>query len=165
MTPMTSAYVGTDLEQLARLRDRGVDHNGVPVESFVDVDGGWPLRCCLRDSRLQDELAIVAWSPFPWNGAYRSTGPVVIHTRACADPADGRFPPQFDERRQVLRAYGTHHRLVYDLNRIVEPAAGLAKAIDEMLLDERVAFVQAYNLLAGCYSFTATRTSSAPTAR
>jgi Protein of unknown function (DUF1203) len=149
--------VGTDPEQLSVLRATGIDHHGLPVESFVDTGGGWPLRCCLRDSTIGDELAIVAWSPFSWNGAYRTTGPIVIHARACAQPSDGSFPPEFADRRQVLRAYGADDRLVYDLNRIVEPGEGLAEVVDVLLADPRVEFVQSFSVLSGCYSFTAHR--------
>ena len=158
MTTLTSAHViGTDQDQLAELRASGVDHNGQPVEAFIDSDGGWPLRCCLRDARPGDELAIVGWSPFGWRGAYATTGPVVIHARVCPQPADGQLPAEFEDRWQVLRAYGVDHRLVYDLNRIVEPGDGISRNIDEMLADSRVQFVQGYNVLPGCYSFTASR--------
>ena len=160
MAPTTYEITGLDPEDLAALLDSGVDHAGVPVEPFEDTEGGWPLRCCLTDSEIGDRLAIIAFSPFPWASAYRETGPVVVHVDGCHGPTDGSLPPQFAERRQLLRAYGVHdgreHSQVYDLNQIVEPG-GLDEAITAILADDRVELVQARNVLPGCYSFTATR--------
>ena len=160
MTTTTYAITGLDPVALAALLDSGVDHADVPVEPFEDTSGGWPLRCCLTDSRIGDQLAIIAFSPFPWSSAYRETGPVVVHVADCPGQSDRSLPPQFAERRQLLRAYGVHggreHSQVYDLNRIVEPG-GLDEAITAVLADERVELVQARNVLPGCYSFTATR--------
>jgi len=62
---MTWQIEGLDEEKLAEVRSSGRDHGGNAVEAFVDQDGGWPVRCCLRDSKAGDELAIVAWNPFP----------------------------------------------------------------------------------------------------
>src|SRR4051812_23554195 len=64
------AVWAANASQLAELRDHRIDHGGNPVEIFADVEGGWPLRCCLRDSTAGDRLAIVAWAPFPWCGPY-----------------------------------------------------------------------------------------------
>jgi hypothetical protein len=155
MTTASYAITGLDPQRLADLLDAGVDHAGVPVEPFEDTEGGWPLRCCLTDSQVGDRLAIVAFSPFPWVSAYAETGPVVVHVEGCPGAHRGGVPPQFEARRQVLRAYG-QRRQVYELNRIVEPG-DLAAAITEVLADERVELVQARNVLPGCYSFTATR--------
>lgn len=160
MAPTTYEISGLDPEALAALLRAGVDHAGAPVESFEDSEGGWPLRCCLTDSRVGDRLAIVGFSPFPWQSAYRETGPVVVHVSGCPGPPDGSLPRQFEGRRQLLRAYGAdggrEHTQVYDLHRIVEPG-GLDDALVELLADERVELVQARNVLPGCYSFTARR--------
>lgn len=92
-------------EGTGRVLDTKRDHAGNAAEPFIDDDaGGWPLRCCLRDSLPGDDLAIVAWSPFPWRGPYAETGPVVLHAQLC-DRAEGfeRVPAQFRGRRQILR--------------------------------------------------------------
>lgn len=150
---------GLDPEALTRLRATGVDHAGNEMQTFHD-DGAWPLRCCLRDSTVGELLAIVAFSPFPWDSPYRETGPVVIHAEACAG-WDGSLPPAFEDRRQVLRAFGADGRRdrtqVYDRHRLVEPGEGLLRSIREVLADPRVEFVQARNVLSQCYSFTAAR--------
>ena len=153
---MTFQITGLDPAELAELLEVGVDHAGVPVEPFEDTHGGWPLRCCLTDSRVGDRIAIVAFSPFPWASPYAETGPVVVHVDGCPGPHTGGVPPQFATRRQVLRVYGRKHRQLYDLNRLVEPGE-LDDAIAELLADDRVDLVHARNVLPGCYSFTATR--------
>lgn len=185
--PSEYCVASADPDQLDLLRRHGIDHHGLPVEPFVDPDGDWPLRCCLTDSRPGDRLAIVGWSPFPWNGAYRMTGPVVIHADHCprllegaapegaapegaaSDGAaldgaaldgaalDGRLPAVFGERRQILWAYDGDHLQVYDLARLVEPGEGLGQALAEILVDPRTDLVQSFNVLSGCWSFTARR--------
>ena len=136
---------------------------GNPVEPWLDSEGGWPLRCCLTDSKPGDELAIVAWMPFPWRGPYAETGPIVIHARACAGPTGGGVPPQFLERRQLLRPYGHDRRIAYDDIVVVEPDGSLPTVLAQLLADDAIDFVLVRNLLSGCWSFTATRgTLAAP---
>jgi hypothetical protein len=154
----STVIIGTDQLLLKELRRTGIDHGGNRVEPFTDEGGDWPLRCCLTRSAVGDRLAIVNWSPFSWHGAYRTHGPIVIHADACPAEPDGTLPARFETQSQILRAYSKEHRLIYELNRLVEPGDGLAAAIDDMLADPRVDFVQSYNVLAGCYSFTAQRT-------
>lgn len=150
------AIAGIDLAALDQLRRTGIDHGGNPVEPFLDETGGWPLRCCLTDSEPGDRVAIVSWSPFPWTGAYRELGPIVVHAEHCPRPHDGSFPAQFEQRRQTLRPYGADHRIAYQHAVIVEPGTGLEATIDRLLADPAIEFVHARNVLAGCYSFTAT---------
>lgn len=153
-------YRGVDPQELDAVLRTGVDHAGHPVEPFADPAGGWPLRCCLSDSAPGDRVAIIAFSPFPWTSPYRAIGPVVVHADPCPGPS-GRYPAQFDGRDQVVRAFGDDgeriHTQVYDRHRLVRAGGGLPEAIAEALSDPRVEFVQASNVLAGCYSFTATR--------
>lgn len=157
---MTIVFEGLDPVELQRIMRDGVDHAGSPVAPFVDGDGDWPLRCCLTDSRPGDRLAIIAFSNFPWISPYRTTGPVVVHAEPCAG-VTGAYPLQFDDRTQVVRAYGRgddrEHSLIYDLNAIVPAGGGLADSIDRVLRDDRVEFVHVHNVISGCYSFTARR--------
>jgi Protein of unknown function (DUF1203) len=154
----TMIIEGLDAQALHVSRSAGVDHGGNAVEPFVDTDGGWPLRCCLTDSAPGDELAVVAWSPFPWHGPYRETGPIVIHARPCAG-AEGRteVPPQFLGRRQLLRPYGHDRRIAYDHVVMVEPDGSLPSVLESLLAVDEIDFVLARNVNAGCYSFTARR--------
>jgi hypothetical protein len=155
---------GVQPSALDRLRWERIDDAGNPVEPFTDDEGGWPLRCCLTDSLPGDRLAIVAHAPFPWNSAYRETGPVVIHADRCAG-TDGSFPEAFEDRDQILRAFGDDdhrkHTQIYDLHRHIHAGEGIRVAIDGILDDPRVEFVHAHNVISQCYSFTARRPAPA----
>jgi hypothetical protein len=108
-------------------------------------------------------LAIIAFSPFPWNSPYRETGPVVVHGDSCPGTTSA-YPSQFDQRDQVVRVFGDdggrHHTQVYELNRLVRAGDGLKAAVQEILCDDRVEFVHVHNVLSQCYSFTATRATT-----
>ncbi len=161
MTPVEDVgfeITGADAAQLSTLWSAGVDHNGAAVDPFVDGEGGWPLRCCLTDSRPGDDLAIVGWSPFPWEGPFAERGPIVVHASPCPGPAGSGVPPQFLERAQVVRPYGTDRRIAYDHVRLVEAGGGLPGAIAAALSEPAIDFVHVRNVLAGCWSFGARRT-------
>jgi Protein of unknown function (DUF1203) len=149
--------VALDPSRLAAMRAEGVDHGGNPIEPFVDAEGGWPLRCCLRDSHVGERLAIVAWQPFTWAGAFAETGPVVVHVDACEGYEPGPVPPEFEARRQVVRPYTHEHRIAYDLARIVDEHESLADALADVFRHDEVESVLVRNVVAGCFSFRVVR--------
>lgn len=159
-TRTTIELVGTEPDRLAALRRSGVDQWGALVEPFVDGEGGWPLRCCLRDSVPGEVLAIVAWCPMPWAGPFVEVGPIVVHHDGCEPVVLGAVPDQFLGRPQVLRPYDADHRIAYDHLRLVEGDGSLPEAIEEVLAAPGVVEVVARNVLAGCYSFRVTRRPS-----
>ncbi|QIM18472.1 DUF1203 domain-containing protein [Leucobacter coleopterorum] len=146
---------GLDSQQLAEMRTSGLDHGQNAVEPFTDLEGGWPLRCCLSDSVVGDKLAIVAWNPFPWRGPFAETGPIVVHVELCDSREHTRVPSQFEHRRQLVRPYTLDHRIAYDLVTIVEPTESLGDALKHLVRRDDVERVIVRNVLAGCYSFTA----------
>lgn len=160
---MDITCIGLDPLALSDLLTRGTDHAGVRVTPVVDDAGGWPLRCCLTTSHVGDVIAIIGFSPFPWDSAYRETGPVVVHAHGCAG-SDGTFPTAFEGRDQVVRAFGGPATgalsQVYDLNRLVAAGSGLESSIRHMLSDERIEFVQVNNVVSQCHSFSAVRTGT-----
>ena len=137
--------------------DRGIDHGGNPIEPFVDTDGGWPLRCCLTDSEPGQRIAIIAWSPFPWRGAYAETGPVVVHADGCQGGDPIGLPADLDRRPMVLRPYGHDRRIAYHRVVHVTGGASLTDHLGEILAEDDVDFVHGRNVTGGCYSFTARR--------
>src|SRR5262245_2113257 len=84
---------------------------GEPVVVRTDLDGA-PLRCCLRDSRPGDRVALVAVVPPGPGGAYAETGPVFVHAEACAGPEHSGYPEEWRRRTQVFRAYDAAGRIV-----------------------------------------------------
>lgn len=150
------AITGLDQTDFEAVLAAGIDHGGNPIEPFVDADRGWPLRCCLTDSEPGDEIAIVAWSPFPWKGAYAETGPVVVHAHPCGGPKTPELPAALDERSMTLRPYGPDRRIAYHHVRHVPAGESLSAHLAELLAEDDVDFVHGRNTTGGCYSFSAT---------
>jgi hypothetical protein len=146
-------------DRLRRLRAAGVDDHGNPIPVRIDDDGGSPLRCCLRDARPGERIALLAWSPFDQRGPYAEVGPIFVHADECAGYDDtGDWPRGFRERRQILRAYGTDGT-IKDA-RIAEPDGAQEAVARDLLADPDVAFVHSRNVLFGCYMFRIDRAAA-----
>lgn len=152
-----TTFRGIDRAELARVLASGTDHGGNPIEPFVG-DAGWPLRCCLTESRADERIAIVAWSPMPWSGPYAETGPIVVHVDGCDAPADTeRLPDAIDRRPVVLRPYGHDRRIAYHRVAHVPEGESVTSHVEQVLAHDDVDFVHARNVTGGCFAFAATR--------
>lgn len=152
---------GIDRFELAKVLETGVDPGGNPIEPFIDEEGGWGLRCCLEKSRPGEEIAIIAWSPFPWSGAYSETGPVVVHAGACEGPASAdRLPFELATGPMTLRPYGFDRRIGYDSVRHVPEGEPVDVHLKALLDDSDIDFVQGRNVTGGCFAFQARRAVS-----
>lgn len=118
----------------------------------VDAEGGAPLRCCLRDSRPGERIALVLVTPPGPTGAYAESGPVYLHADGCDGPADSGYPEEFRARPQVFRAYG-HDGTILG-GELVRPGDDQDAVAERLLADEAVAFVQTRNVVHGCYMLT-----------
>ena len=98
-------------------------------------------------------MAIVAWQPFTWSGAYAEMGPIVIHADECPGYAAGTVPTAFETRRQMVRPYTADHRIAYDHIRLVDEHESLSDAIDEVFAHPDVEMALVRNVMAGCLSF------------
>ena len=137
---------------LDRIRARGIDDVGNPlVISVNQEEGGTPLRCCLREAAVGEEVALLAWCPAPMPGAYAETGPIFVHAGSCAGWSETGYPEGFRHRRQLLRAYNQAGQAVN--NRLIDGADGEA-ALQDLLATPDVAYVHSRNPMAGCYMFT-----------
>jgi hypothetical protein len=126
-----------------------------PDEVRVDHRGGAPLRCCLRDSRPGERLALVRVAPPGPAGPYAETGPVFLHADGCDGPETDGYPADFAARTQVLRCYDHTGRI---LGGEVVPAGGDHIGTAERLLaDPEVAFLHTRNVVFGCYMLTLRR--------
>lgn len=146
---IVSAIPPSDLE---RIRARGSDDFGNPIEAFVNQsDGETPLRCCLREAAAGEVVALIAYQPSDRGGPYAEVGPVFIHADPCAGYADvNAYPEGFRHRRQLFRAYGFGGEQVH--NQIVEPTE-VDSAIADLFARPDVEFIHSRNVLAGCYMF------------
>lgn len=152
----TTTFSGINLTELRRVLDSGVDHGGNPVEPYIDTNGGWPLRCCLGFSELGEEIALLAWSPFDFQGVYTETGPIFVHAKPCDGPErDSRLPADLDERAMVLRPYTHDRRIAYHHVQHVPAGGSLSALVAELLDHDDVDFVHGRNVTGGCYSFEA----------
>jgi hypothetical protein len=145
----------TRLEAMRRGR---IDDAGEPFEVFDAGTDGAPLRCCLREARSGDRLALIAYRPEGTSGAYRELGPVFVHGGACAGyPDKHSYPAGFLQRSQILRAYGEDGRIVGGL--VVE-GADAETGIRQLFARPDVAFLHSRNVIYGCYMFAIHRVSS-----
>lgn len=119
------------------------------VGVWTDKEGGAPLRCCLRNSRRGERVALVSVTPPGPTGAYQETGPVFLHADGCDGPSSPTYPNEFRDRTQVFRAYDAHGSIVG--GELVN-AGSNQEAVAERLLDESsVAFLHTRNVVHGCY--------------
>jgi hypothetical protein len=131
------------------------------THTWVDEEGGHPLRCCLRDSRPGECIALVAVTPEGPQAAYRETGPVFLHAGGCSGPEGAGYPEEFRRRTQVFRAYDREGAIVGGT--VVQPGTGQEEVAARLLADPEVAFVQTRNVIFGCYMLTIRRESEAVT--
>ena len=148
-------------EALAELRVH--DDAGRTPESVVDRDGGSPLRCCLRVARPGERLLLVSYAPLRrWAaatgvdpGPYVELGPVFIHPEPCSGADGDGWPEELRGQPRVLRGYGADGRIVD--GRVVEEGEAPEPRLEDLLADDRVAFVHARALLFGCFTFAIDR--------
>jgi Protein of unknown function (DUF1203) len=160
---MQTVFEGVDHIQLADVLASGVDHGGNPIEPFTDDEGGWPLRCCLCHSLPGERLAIIAWSPFTWDGPYRETGPIVVHADQCPHPAGitSELPATLNDGAMVLRPYSHERRILYSLVTHLPANSNLTVAVQRLLDHPEVAEVHGRNPTGGCFAFAARRSHGA----
>lgn len=120
-----------------------------------DAEGGAPLRCCLRDSRPGERVALVSVAPPGPRGAYAEIGPVFLHAHGCAGPSSEDYPPDWLLRRQVLRAYNEGGSIIG--GDLVEAGADHVAAAERLFADPTVAFLHTRNVVHGCYMLTIRR--------
>ncbi|MEV6578364.1 DUF1203 domain-containing protein [Streptomyces sp. NPDC051582] len=151
---------------LAALRER--DDAGRPCAPYEDPEGGAPLRCCLRRSRLGERIALVSYAPLRrWAaetgadpGAYDEQGPVFIHADGCGGPAGGGGHPfaQPGALRTVRRYDAGGHILGGSALLLAEdPDAALEEALAEAFADPRAALVHVRATEFGCFLFEVRR--------
>ncbi len=140
-----------------------LDDAGRAPRVLTETEGGTPLRCCLRESRPGEHVALLSYAPLRrWAvahdvdpGAYDETGPVFVHAFGCPGPTDDLFPEELRGSPRMLRGYTADGRI---LRAVQVPSYGpFEKEIEALLADERVAVVHARAVEFGCFTFEVSR--------
>jgi len=150
---------------------RVTDDAGKAPRVVVNPEGDAPpLRCCLREARAGERIALVSYAPLRrWAGAtgadpgaYDEMGPVFIHAEPCGGPAGSGFPEDLLGATRVFRAYRADGsilggRLATGDELADQAAAG--RVLSELFADPEVAIVHGRALEFGCFTFEVLRTA------
>jgi hypothetical protein len=141
---------------LERVRTRGTDASGTPVERLA-AGGGEPSRCCLRDAAPGERLILFGYAPEIPVSPYREVGPVFAHAERCDGPTEREsYPADWRGRPQVLRAYDARGWIHGSTH--VHDGSDPESHIEAMLADPDVEQIHSRNVAYGCYMFRVTRT-------
>jgi hypothetical protein len=171
MTTVTEVGAGFEVRALAPdvVRELlAVDDAGNPPRLLTDLEGGAPLRCCLRASRPGERVALVSYAPLRrWAretgaqpGPYDEVGPIFIHAGRCVGPDGTGCPGWLAGAHRVLRAYGAAGHILG--GRLIEADPDrnpvvLESALAALFTDPEVALVHARAVEFGCFTFEARR--------
>lgn len=171
-----TTYTARPLPHTAHKELCTTDDAGRPAEPFTARADGVPLdavgsllRCCLRDARVGERVALVSYAPLRrWAdatgarpGAYDEQGPVFLHAEPCGGPdgSAGRYPATRAGALRVLRRYNAQGEIVG--GRLLEVPEDAPAAFDEALgaafADPEVALVHVRALEYGCFHFEVRR--------
>ncbi|MFN2517487.1 MAG: DUF1203 domain-containing protein [Jatrophihabitantaceae bacterium] len=138
--------------ELRRIRSEQHDDHGNELIGLLDDAGGAPLRCCLRDSRSGERIALIAYSPFCRPGPYAEVGPIFIHAQECDGYRDqDRYPDAFRTRAQVLRAYRADGTITGGT--VLQRGDSPEQVAAELFADPEVELLHARNVVHGCFMF------------
>lgn len=136
-------------EFLDKVRVLRRDDQGQQVQPFTSSTGGEPLRCCLRRARPGEELALVSFSPFALQNAFKELGPIYVHVDSCPGVQDaGRLSADFDASQLSFRAY-SHDQVI--VGATLAPGTRAADTVAELLTRPDVAHVDARFAGYGCF--------------
>lgn len=142
-------------QTLHRLREQGHDDHGNPWAPRTDTEGGSPLRCCLRRSKPDERIVLIAYAPVAGRasgalGGYDETGPVFVHADECEGYVDdGHYPSTVGRHRQVLRAYRADGSIAGGV--LLDEADDRDAAARDLLADPDVEFLHSRHVVYGCY--------------
>jgi uncharacterized protein DUF1203 len=153
---MNFEYVAIPAAELDAIRAAGRDEAGNELVPQIDVEGGSPLRCCLRTAEAGESMLLIAYTPPGTAGAYAERGPVFVHSGKCGGYlTPDTYPPDLSGRQQVVRAYDQRGRIAAGM--LVADGAHAEMAMTELLARPDVELVHLRNVGYGCYNFTVQR--------
>lgn len=125
---------------------------GHPAHTEVATGYG-PCRHCLRTFKVGEEQRILfTYDPFFGIERVPLPGPVFIHAHSCAAyPADAGYPPDMLQHAAVMNAFRKGQQLI--ARRVVEEKGAHLDAIQQLLANEDVDYIEVRDLEAGCFDF------------
>jgi len=145
-------------DDLRRVRAAAIDDFSHAVQVRInDTETGTPLRCCLREARVGERVALISWRPLVEapDSVYAEVGPVFIHFDECPGYEDtDSYPEGFRHRHQVLRSYTAAGDM---LATSITSGQDAESAITALLADPNAVVVHSRNIKAGCYMFAIRR--------
>ncbi|MCU0904662.1 MAG: DUF1203 domain-containing protein [Tabrizicola sp.] len=143
-------YVAIPTTVVRALQAGGPDANGQLPERTVAVGGGNPCRHCLAMIPEGAGMLVLAYRPFPAPQPYAEVGPIFLCANACAAGGGEALPPMLASPDYIVRGYGADDRIVYGTGSVV-PTTRIPTRAEELLSDDRVAYVHVRSARNNCY--------------
>jgi hypothetical protein len=124
---------------------------GFPAHAELSADEA-PCRHCLRLTAAgEDRRILFTYDRFEGVEALPQPGPVYVHEKSCTRyPDDAGFPEELRSSPRTLEAYARGRRLLaqeYVADGKFEPA------IEKLLRQPEVDYIQVHSTTAGCFTF------------
>ena len=144
-----SGLDSTAFSHLFGLSDEELARHGA-VRYIADAKPGFPDRIELRDAEIGEPVLLVNHVHQPAATPYRASHAIFVieGARRAFDRVD-EVPLAFRTRMLSLRAFDQHHRMID-----ADLCAGerMEEAIEQLMADARVAYLQAHYAKRGCYA-------------
>ncbi|MCK4861020.1 MAG: DUF1203 domain-containing protein [Rhodobacteraceae bacterium] len=142
------------------LQNGQFDFYGQPAERAVSDGAGTPCRHCLSDTPKGAQMLIVAYRPFTDDQPYAEVGPIFLCGDHCEQfVASSATPPVLrSSPNYLIKGYGSDDRIVYGTGIIVAPDS-MAAACENILTDNKVAYIHVRSARNNCYLCKVSRTT------
>ena len=152
---MEIRYTAIPPARLEAMRTAGADEMGNKWQ--LRVAEGWePLRCCLRGAGVDEDIALISYSPWDEPSPWMEAGPVFVHYAACDGYADtGQYPEAFRHNKAILNPFDHTGARAYDHITFLDPDDDHEAALRTVLSQPDVAYVHVRSGTAGCFHFLA----------
>ena len=148
---MSYHIAGIPTDDVRALQAGGNDAYGNPAERRVSDGNGAPCRHCLAPIAEGEEYLVVAYRPFTTLQPYAETGPIFLHARHCAHGSKASaLPDILVSPEYIVRGYDDKEQIVYGTGSVVATGR-IAHRAEELLADERIAFVHVRSARNNCF--------------
>jgi hypothetical protein len=146
---MTYRIAGLDGAQFAPLWAMTEPARRGARRTIAGTDRGYPCRVTLEDARAGERLILLQHVHHDVAGPYRSAFAVFVREFAAQAVYEDCCPPCFEGRTLSLRGYDAEGDLIEA--RLAAPG-GEDAAIRALFANRTIAYINAHNAAAGCFS-------------